>query len=126
LAVSYDGFLTVEDYKGAQNQVFNFKQHDGKYKVRAPANGKLMSISNDSLFAGSVVTFGIEGQHKSELWSIDPVQKPEFNHLGNVFSIRSWTFHSLDVPGNDFSNGKKIEVHGYHGGANQVWIFKEI
>jgi hypothetical protein len=124
LTVSYEGFLTISDFNGAPNQQFTFKNVDKKYKVRSVANGKLMSVSSDSLFAGSPVLFDNEG-HQSENWSIDVSNKPEFNQ-GNTFSIRSWTFHSLDVPGGDYSNGKKIEVHGFHGGANQIWIIKQV
>ncbi len=125
LTVSYEGFLTISDFNGAPNQQFNFKNVDNKYKVRSVANGKLMSVSNDSLFAGSAVLFDNE-THQSDSWSIDASNKQEFNHLGNTFSIRSWTFHSLDVPGADYSNGKKIEVHGFHGGANQIWVIKQV
>jgi hypothetical protein len=124
--VGYDGFLTISDYNGAPNQLFTFKVDDGKYKIRSVANGKVMTVANDSLFAGSKISFDNEGR-QSEKWSIDVTNKPEFSHFGNsVFNIRSWTFHTLDVPGENYSNDNKIEMHGHNGNANQTWVIKQV
>jgi hypothetical protein len=64
----------ISDFVGTPNQFFTFKVSDGKYKVYSAINGKVMSVSNDSLFKGSGIRFDNEG-HQSENWSIDVCTK---------------------------------------------------
>lgn len=54
----------ISDFNSSPAQQFTFELEENKYRIKSIADGKYLSISNDSLFAGSAVRVDSKG-HQS-------------------------------------------------------------
>jgi hypothetical protein len=120
LEVTNDGHVIIADFHGAVNQkfLFEFDPQTGQknYLIKSSVNGQYL---NGPGFGGGDIVTKDKG-HVSEAWSIDLSKK-----VAGSYTIRSFTGHAIDVPGGNFSNGTRVQKHGFHGDTNQSWFIVE-
>jgi hypothetical protein len=125
ITIDHDSHGKIYDFQGMVNQkfIFDFDQGHNKYHIRSAANGQYLTCGN-GIFSGAALKTQPKGNHQ-ELglsWSIEPSTNPSFK---GAFVIRSYSTHVIDVPGNNFANGNKLEKHGFNNNGNQNWYIVE-
>ena len=115
-----DKRLTISDYKGAPNQIFNIFQNNQKYAFVNPATNSALHVEGENQKDGGVVRTD-PGQHQSSFFHITPVTKGDW--AGKACHILTFAQgQSLDIKGGKCNAGTEICQWKFHGGVNQSWL----
>lgn len=90
------------------------------YRIKTVTNSQY--LNGPGIFGGADIVLKNKGDEFQfgENWNIEKNGK-----IPNAYSIRSFSGHAMDVPANNYSNGTKVQKHGFHGGYNQSFLICE-
>lgn len=109
-------------YWNSDHQKFRIVRSDGYYRIYAIHSGKCLDVSGASMVDGApIIQYhpkkrNIDNQQFSIIKVGTDTYRIEARHSGKVF----------DVLREDRNDGAKIAQFGFHGGDNQLWLFRPL